>query len=442
MCGGTVRGDITALRSDATRTGPKALATGTTTCGMDRRSFLLGLGATAAVAGAEQALLVHRLTLDAETFDFGLRCNDLGPRIGEFTDRTELEPRERRVLEAAVDGGYRTDTTPAWLRRFVHGTGYVRVDDRFYELDATLPTFVVEPEAVDPQTADGPVASAERYRAVRETENGVTCALTCETADGGYRTTRTVWLRPETRSFLREFDYVEHHGAVVRLPVRVEDPGPPYRVTAHPVPAAVVRSGETLVLDDVSPETRDDPRRAIRTPGAAGIDGLSRGAVEMLRRHAYLRADGRYYTTYLSDVGGVPLEARGRTRRDEAAPFDPARLELGVRNVGDGPIEVDGGPPIPFGLVSAHPPGVSDRGRPVWSPAYRGTDAITTVGRRPIAALGIGATATVAPGETLSILYEFGPLRPGTWVADESVGVTVDGDSVGAVPIQFTLTCD
>jgi hypothetical protein len=409
---------------------------------MDRRSLLLGLGVTAAVAGAEQALLVHRLALDAEAFDFGLRCNDLGARVGAFTDSTELDVRERRVLEAAVDGGYRTDTAPAWLRRFVHGTEYVRVDDRFYELDSTLPTFVVDPEAVDPETVDGPVAPAERYRAVRETEYGVTCALTCETADGGYRTTRTVWLRPETRSFLREFDYVEHHGAVVRLSLHVEDSGPPYRVTARPVPAAVVRGGETLALDDVPSGTHDDLRRATRTPGVAGIDGLSRGAVEMLRRHTYLRADGRYYTTYLSDVRGVPLEAWGRVRRDEAAPLEPAQLELGVRNTGDRAIEVDGGPPMPFGLVSAHPPGVYDRNRSVWSPAYRETGAITTVGRRPIAALGIGATATVASGETLSTPYEFGPLRPGRWLVDESVGVTVDGDSVGAVPIRFTLHVD
>lgn len=409
---------------------------------MDRRSFLLGVGATAAVAGAERALLVHRLSLRAETFDFGLRCNDLGTRVGTFTDWAELDAQEQRVVEAAREDGYEMETPPEWLRRFVDTTEYVRVDGGFYELDSTLPTYVVEPEVVDRDSVDGPVASRERYAQVRETEYGVSCALTCETASGDYRTTRAVWLRPDTRAFLDEFDYVEQYGDVVRLSVRVEDAGPPYRVTADPVPAAVVRDGATLDLGDVPVDRRDDLRRAATTPGVAGLDGLSSAVVDTLRDHTYLRIDGRFYTTYLSDVRDVALEAWGRVHRDEMAPLEPARLELGVRNAGDDPIDVAGGPPMPFGVVSAHPPGAYDRNRSVWSPAYRETGAITTVGRRPIAVLGIGMEETVAPDERLTTRYEFGPFRPGTWVVDESVGATVDGASVGGVPLRFVLTVD
>jgi hypothetical protein len=409
---------------------------------MDRRSFLVGVGVTAAVAGAERALLVHRLSLRAETFDFGLRCNDLGTQVGTFTDVTDLDARERRVVEAAIEGSYETETPPEWLRRFVDTTRYVRVDGRFYELGSTLPTYVVDPEVVDRDSVDGPIASPAEYDRVRETEYGVTCALTCETAAGDYRTTRAVWLRPDTRAFLDEFDYVEHHGDVVRLSVRVEDAGPPYRVTAEPVPAAVVRDGATLDLDDVPVERRDDLRRAALTPGVAGLDDLPPAIVDALRDTTYLRIDGRFYTTYLSDVRDVALEAWGRVSRDETAPLEPARLELGVRNAGDDPIDVAGGPPMPFGVVSAHPPGAYDRSRSVWSPAYRETGAITTVGRRPIAVLGIGMEVTIAPGERLTTRYEFGPLRPGTWVVDESVGVTVAGESFGAVPLRFVLTVD
>ena len=409
---------------------------------MDRRSFLLGLGATAGVAGAEHTLFVHRLTLTATTFDFGLRCNDLGREVGTYTELSALSPRERRVVETAVDGTYETGTAPEWLRRFVDGTDYVRVDGRFYELDSTLPTYVVEPTVVDPASVDGPIASRERYRSIRETEYGVSCAVTCETTDGRFRTTRAVWLRPELERFLREYEYVEYHGTIVGVPLRVEDPGPPYRVTARPVPASEVRDGKTLTLDDVPADHRDDLRRATRTPGVAGVDGLSPETVDALRNHTYLRVDGRYYTTDLSDVRGVPLEAWGRVSRGETAPLEPARLELGVRNAGDRPVEIGGGPPMPFGVVSAHRPGAYGRDRSVWSPAYRTTDAITTVGRRPIAVLGIGKTAAVSPGETLATRYEFGPLRSGTWVVDEDVVATVGGETYGAVPMRFVLALD
>ena len=406
---------------------------------MDRRSFILGLGVTAAVAGTERALFVHDLSLDAETFDFGLRCNDLGTTLGEFTPLSVLDDPERRVVEAAVAGVYETERPPAWLRRFVHGTDYVRVDGQFYELSATLPTYVVEPTAVDPASVDGPVASRERYRQLRETEYGVSCALTCETADGGYRTTRTVWLRPETDAFLEQFDYVEHHGSVVKLEFHVEDPGPPYQVTARRVAAADVRGGATVDVDDLPADSRADLRRAARSPGVTGVDELSPTVVDALRSHTYLRVDGRYYTTYLSDVRDAPVVAWGRVSHSKTAPLEPARLELGVRNVGDTPIEVSGGPPMPFGVASAHPPGEPDDDRSLWSPAYRETGAITTLGRRPIAVLGIGQTATLAPGATLTTAYEFGPLRPGTWLVDEDVGVTVDGETYGSVPLRFTL---
>jgi hypothetical protein len=406
---------------------------------MDRRSFLLGLGATAAVAGVERALFVHDLSLDVETFDFGLRCNDLGTTLGEFTTFSALDDPERRVVEAAVAGAYETEHPPTWLRRFVHGTDYVRVDGRFYELSSTLPTYVVEPTAVDPASVDGPVASRERYRQLREREYGVSCALTCETADGDYRTVRTVWLRPETVAFLEQFDYVEHHGSVVRLDVRVEDPGPPYRVTARRVAAAAVRGGATVDIDDLPADSQADLRRAARTPGVTGVDDLAPAVVDTLRSHAYLRVDGRYYTTYLSDVRSAPLVAWGRVSRGETEPLDPASVELGVRNAGDSSIEVSGGPPMPFGVASAHPPDEPDHDRSLWSPAYRETGAITTLGRRPIAVLGIGQTATLAPGETLTTDYEFGPLRPGTWLVDESVGVTADDETYGAVPLRFTL---
>jgi hypothetical protein len=406
---------------------------------MDRRSFLLGLGATAAVAGTERALFVHDLSLDAETFDFGLRCNDLGTTLGEFTPSSALDDSERRVVEAAVAGAYETERPPAWLRRFVHGTDYVRVDGQFYELSSTLPTYVVEPTVVDPASVDGLVASRERYRQLREREYGVSCALTCETADGGYRTTRTVWLRPETAAFLEQFDYVEHHGSVVELDFHVDDPGPPYQVTARRVAAADVRGGATVDVDDFPADSSADLRRATRSPGVTGVDDIPPAVVDALRSHTYLRVDGRYYTTYLSDVRDAPLAAWGRVSHSETAPLEPARLELGVRNTGDISVEVSGGPPMPFGVLSAYPPGEPNRDRPLWSPAYRETGAITTLFRRPIAVLGIGQTATVAPGETLTTAYAFGPLRPGTWLVDEDVGVTVDGETYGSVPLRFTL---
>ena len=302
---------------------------------MKRRSFLAGLGATAGV-GTVDAALTRRLTASAERFDFGLRFNDMGTEVGHYTPLQDLDPVPRRVARAAVDGGYRTGEAPDWLRQFVASTTYLRDGEDFYELDHTLPEFVVRPETVPESAVEGPVASVGAYETARTNEWGTSCSVTCNVGGGeGYETTRTAWLDPEMRAFLRKYEYVRYRGEVVHVPLTVDDPGPPYAVTAEPVPASAVRGGKTLDLSAVPAEFRGVLREAALAPGAYGANGLPESVVSAVESHEYLRVDGRFYVTYLSDVRGVSLAVDCEVTTPSMGPADPAAFELTLRNDGD-----------------------------------------------------------------------------------------------------------
>lgn len=391
---------------------------------MNRRAFLVAAGATAGAGTAVEARLVRRVTATAERFPFGLRFNDLGDLSERYASAADLDPKPRGVVASAVDGGYETRAVPDWLRRFLAGTRFVRYEGALYRLDRSIPEYVVRPEVVPEGAADGPVASAEAYEDARTSDWGVSCGVTCarDGDGGGYETVRTAWLRPEMRALLREYEYVRYGGEVVRVPLTVDDPGAPYAVTARPVDDAAVFGGPVFDLSDAPAAHRETLREAAEATGASHGSDLPDSLVARLRDAEYLRVDGTYYTTYVSDVRSIPLEVEVRMRDPRLAPFDPAAVALTLRNAGDRPVEVLSGEPMPFSVLSVRRAGDPETERTVWSDAYRETGHVSTLGRRVVAVTGAGATATLEPGESLTTTYELGGVGRGTWVIADSVG--------------------
>jgi hypothetical protein len=187
-------------------------------------------------------------------------------------------------------------------------------------------------------------------------------------------------------------------------------------------------SRPTADIDEFPASVRPKLREAALVPGVAGVNDLPESAAERLREADLLRVDGRYYTTYVSDVRDVPLRVEATVVESSRAPFDPAAFELAVRNEGEETLELSAGPPMPFGVVSAHRPGDYERRVTLWSDDYRDARAVTTVGHRVVSVLGLGMGMDLRPGATASTVYELGRGGPGRWVVDGDVGVPGDGD--------------
>jgi hypothetical protein len=144
--------------------------------------------------------------------------------------------------------------------------------------------------------------------------------------------------------------------------------------------------------------------------------------VARLREVEYLRVDGTYYTTYVSDVRALPLRVDVRVVESRLAPFDPAAFDLTLRNAGDRAVEVLSGEPMPFSVLSVHRADDAGTDRVVWSDAYRETSHVSTAGRRVLAVTGAGSAVTLGPGESLTTRYELGGVGRGTWLVEDSVG--------------------
>ncbi|RDI72134.1 hypothetical protein [Halopelagius longus] len=185
--------------------------------------------------------------------------------------------------------------------------------------------------------------------------------------------------------------------------------------------------GESVELSSFPASVRPTLRQAAAVPGVFGTNDLSASVAERLREADYLRADGRYYTTYVSDVRDVPLSVDVAVRESLRAPFDPAAFSLSLRNEGAETVAVAAGPPMPFGVVGAHRPDDRESRLTLWSDEYRDAPGVSTVGRRVLSMTGLGTETAVEPGETVGTVYELGRGGAGTWLLDGDVGVSVEG---------------
>lgn len=182
--------------------------------------------------------------------------------------------------------------------------------------------------------------------------------------------------------------------------------------------------GESVELSAFSASVRPTLREAAAVPGVFGANDLPDSAVERLREAELLRADGRYYTTYVSDVRDVPLSVEATVRESARAPFDPAAFSLSLRNDGAETVRVAAGPPMPFGVVGAHRADDRETKTTLWSDEYRDARGVSTVGRRVLSVTGLGTETAVKPGETVGTVYELGRGGAGTWLLAGDVSVS------------------
>ncbi|WP_135830372.1 hypothetical protein [Halorussus halobius] len=369
-----------------------------------------------------------------ETYDYAVRMNDLGDDPGgALTAFADLDDRERRVVERALDGGYETDDPPAWLASFLAGTEVVERADAYYRLDHDLPTTTITAETVDGSAVDGSVADYEAYEAAVTHDGRVMSGLLRIARDGGAEFTH-VW--PSLREFLDSYSAVDYRGDVVSVSVDVEDDGPPYAVTASETSVPDVVPADVWDVSHASEETRALVRRAGAYEGAYGFDDAPDGFVDALDAHRYAFLDGTFYTTHVEKRVPAPVAL--------TAEFVDGELELELRNDADRELTVETGAPPPFGVLSFRPVEGSERDdsdgddgrRTLWTDAYEESDHVHTEGGEVKSVNSIGLAVTLAPGETTGERYEVstGDLPSGEYVVDLSLGVESgkEGDDANA----------
>ena len=355
------------------------------------------------------------------TFEYVVRLNDLGDDpSGAVTEFSDLTDREQDVVETALADGYETDDPPEWLVQFASATPVVRRRETYYRLEHAFPTYEVTAEAVSEDAVNGTIATYEEYEAAVTRDGYVMSGLLRIARREGLEL-NYVW--PALREFFDEYAAVRYHGDVVAFSVAVEDPGPPYELTASDISVSEAVDGSVWDANEAPEAVRELVRDAGRAQGTYGFDRAPTGFLENLRDHEYVLLDGTFYTTYVEKRESVPLAASAEFRDD--------RLELSVRNESDAELELNTGAPRPFGVVRCHPEGDPETTHLLWTDAYEESGHVQTDGREIELRNDIGFVVPLAPGESASETYEVPTdLSPGEYVVPLSLGVSrEDGDS-------------
>ncbi len=373
----------------------------------------------------------------AETFAYALRLNDLGSQpAGPVRAVADLDDRERRVVEAALSDGYETDDPSAWLQQFVGGTPFVERDGAFYRLDHALPTYTVTAEAVTESEVDGSIADREAYREAVTHDGRVTSGLLRVAREEGYRLTY-VW--PSLREFVDEYDAVRYRGELLAVSLTVDDPGPPYAVTAERAALADVARGPVWDASNASADLRAVVEAAGSTPGVYSADELPDGLLDELDANEYVYLDGTFYTTYVEKRDPLPVSLSARFE-DDSLDGDGARLRLALRNEADAPVRVMSGAPRPFGVLRFHPVDESEPRRLLWTDAYAESGHVHTDGREVKMVNSIGLRTEVeAGGEAARTFTVEGDLPSGEYVVEGDVGVDLADDDGGRLPYRVAF---
>ena len=380
--------------------------------------------------GSDAALTVESV----ETFEYVIRLNDLGSDPGGgVTAYSDLESRERRIVDAALADGYETADPPEWLTRFA-GT-VVRRDGAYYRLSHTFPTTTVEAEAVAESAVSGKIATYEEYEAAVTHDGVVMTGLLRIARKEGIDLTY-VW--PALREFLDAYDAVEYHGEVVDFSATVEDADPPYTVSAAEISTSEAVGGSVWDASNASAETRRLVRAAGNASGTYGFGDAPAGFIENLDAHEYVYLDGTFYTTYVEKRNPLPVSVSAAFA--DATKANGGKLRLTLRNDGESEVKLTSGAPKPFGVLHFRPKGDGDEEnrRPLWTDAYEQSQYVNTDGREVKSILAIGLVTKLGPGEETSRTFEIpADLPSGEYVVEDSLGV--DAENGGTLRYRVTF---
>lgn len=372
----------------------------------------------------------RRLTVSrVETFTYALRINDLGESpAGSIPAVADLDDRVRTVVEAALSGGYETDDPAGWLVEFVSGTRFVRGEEgRFYRLAHTLPRHTITAEPKSEDEVSGEVASPEAYEEA-VTHDGVVMTGLARLAmrDGGVELV-DVW--PALQEFLESYDAVRYRGDLLALSETVDDPGPPYTVTAEAASLDEVAGRDVWNAETADPAVQAVLREAGRTEGVYRLDESPAGLLEGLDAHDRLYLDGRFFTTYVENRDSLPVSLTA-TAPDPSLADGGATLRLAVRNEGDREIALSAGAPRPFGVLHYHPVGAPGRERLLWTDAYEESQHVYVEDGSISRVEDLAFEVAVGPGDEVFQTFTVGRrgLPAGEYVVEDDLGVEIRDD--------------
>lgn len=314
----------------------------------------------------------HLLSLDHQGADVAIP--------GVVTDFADVPDRAGEALEAVIDAGtYETDDPePALLEgvlgvQTVNGLGvhhYVKYEGTVYDVDHTLPVYVVSgrevPESeIDP---DRTVSLVDERILGSDVDNGeVDSAIptVVEGRDDPHERNheyRAPVLEENLETFLERYEYVVYPGDeeddlepkwYVELELDREDPGPPYAVTAEEVPTERRYGRSVTEVSAYSDAAATALRRAAERPSTTPhpIDDRPAGIDAVLEDDAYVRIDDDVYEPALETVDhdAVPVSL-------EVTAVDEDEHAFTIAIEADGqPAAITAWPPAPLGVLVASP---------------------------------------------------------------------------------------
>lgn len=410
-----------------------------------RRRVLAALGAGGAGVGGLYAVPPRRVAASLHRYDYTIGVRPAGP--GGIDRVRALEEPVRGAVRAAVEGGYESSDPPDELLEYLRTPSrptHVRSGESYYRLEPTLAVYRAWLEPVEASAAGNAVTFDEFEACYHPDPRGFVPPPMGSPSDPAAR----YHVDPRLRECIQRHPYVERGGETFRYRLTVDDPGPPYRLEAEPVPArslARVPERATVVdWSDLDPSVRDvllaaDERTVVR-------DEVPEGLLRLAETADYVRRDGRFLEPVLGTPTGQPVAVSCEVADPVSREFDPAWLRLAVRNTGDVALDVSSQPPVPFGVLRVED---GDDDVVLWSPAYgEHGHHYTVAGRVEDRNLGlVHEAATVGPGETLSVRYgvrrDPGRLSTGEYVG--RIGFRVaesDGDPgpYDGPPVRVDLT--
>lgn len=405
---------------------------------MRRRRFLAALGGSASLGLG--GLLAYRASrtrtlsvASVDTYDVALRLYEREPRDLDLHRSESLDSNAASAVEAAIEGGYETDSPSRELADFLDWSSFVRHEGSVYRLSDDFPRIVVTAEPYDGDASDLSVASTERFEANVVHRFGEGEMLAEARLDGAVDRLPA----EEVRQFFERFDAVRIAGRLFRFSVTRRYPGPPYSLTAERVSASAARDARSVSLSDLPASVREQIRRGIeRDPHVFGLVDPPTDLVDELRAKQLLRADGDHFSVDAWSVSQLPLDVSASLVEAGIGFKNPARLSLTLTNDGDEAVELHASSANPFGTLQYRPVdggesrylySLADRSSSMWASrgGYHGQ------GRNEL-----------RPGEERSGEFALGGdavgVPPGEYVIDGQIG-TDHGIGGGDFPFRVTL---